>query len=456
MSAGEPTAAAYAVPRPDGKSWLDRTLSLFTEVRAGEGATAVLMLINIFLLLICYSVIKTVREPLILLGGGAEVRSYTAAGQALVLMGFVPLYSWFASRVDRVRLLVGVTLFFIVCIELFALAVSARVPYVGVAFFIWVGIFNISLVAQFWSFANDIYSKDAGDRLFPIILIGMTAGAPLGSYISGHLFGLGFTPPLILQISAVLLFASLLLYLLVNARETRRVATPEAALAAGGGFGLVFRSPYLRLIALLIVLLNVVNTTGEYLIARLLTAHANELALVNPAFNKQAYIGAFTGDYQFWVNVIAVLLQAFVTSRLIRKAGLRGALLALPLIALGGYTVIAAGVSFSVVRWLKTAENATDYSVMNTARQLLWLPTAREEKYKAKQAIDTFFVRGGDLLSAVVVYVGTTIIGMGVGGFAFSNVMLTLVWLAIALMIVKQHRALASIPGRSQETGVAR
>ena len=87
----------------DASRWLDRALSLFTDVRAGEGATAVLMLVNIFLLLICYSVIKTVREPLILLGGGAEVRSYAAAGQALLLMGFVPLYSWFASRVDRIE-----------------------------------------------------------------------------------------------------------------------------------------------------------------------------------------------------------------------------------------------------------------------------------------------------------------------------------------------------------------
>ena len=85
------------------KSGLDRALSLFADVRAGEGLTAVLMLVNIFLLLICYSVIKTVREPLILLGGGAEVRSYAAAGQALLLMGFVPLYSWFASRVNRTQ-----------------------------------------------------------------------------------------------------------------------------------------------------------------------------------------------------------------------------------------------------------------------------------------------------------------------------------------------------------------
>ena len=231
------------------KSPLDRALSLFTDVRAGEGTTAVLMLINIFVLLICYSVIKTVREPLILLGGGAEVRSYAAAGQALLLMGFVPLYSWFASRVDRARLLVGVTLFFIVCIELFASALAARVPYVGVAFFIWVGIFNMSLVAQFWSFASDIYSKEAGDRLFPIIVIGMTAGAPLGSLVAARLFRVGVHPQSILQISAMLLAASVLLYLWINRRDERRHQTPQPRMSSSGGFQLVLRNKYLRMIA---------------------------------------------------------------------------------------------------------------------------------------------------------------------------------------------------------------
>lgn len=441
-------ASAGAMPRPDEKTWLDRTLSLFTDVRAGEGATALLLLINVFLLLICYSVIKIVREPLILLGGGAEVRSYTAAGQAIVLMGFVPIYGWFASRVDRVKLLVGVTLFFVMNIELFALAVAAHVRYVGVAFFIWVGIFNISLVAQFWSYANDIYRKEAGDRLFPMIMLGMTAGPPLGALVAGRLFAVGVTPQVIMQISAALLLATLVLYLVINAGVTRRSAAPEAPLAPGGGFGLVFRSGYLRLIALLIVLLNVVNTTGEYLIARLSTGHAAARAAADPSFNPEAYLGAFTGSYQFWVNVTAFVLQAFVTSRLVKYKGLRGALLALPLIALGGYAIIAAGAGFALVRWVKTAENATDYSIMNTARQLLWLPTSREEKYKAKQAIDTFFMRGGDVLSAAVVYVGTAVLGIGVSGFATGNVVLTLAWIGVALMILRHHRALTQIPQR--------
>jgi AAA family ATP:ADP antiporter len=424
------------------KSWIDRALRPFGDVRAGEGITTLLMLVNIFLILVCYSVIKIVREPLILLGGGAEMRSYAAAGQALLLMGFVPFFSWFASRVDRLKLLVGVTLFFIVNIQLFALAVAANVPYVGILFFIWVGIFSISLIAQFWSFANDICTKEAGDRLFPIITIGMTAGAPLGSVVAGRLFGAGIEPQLILQISAALLFASLVLYLLVNRRETRRTAAPKPVLATGNGFQLVFSSRYLQLIAILIVLLNVVNTTGEYLIANLVSARADALAANNPGFDKGVFIGAYYGDYQFWVNVVALALQAFVASRLVKYQGVRGALLVLPFIALGGYAIIAAGVGFAVVRWVKTAENATDYSIMNTARQLLWLPTTREEKYKAKQAIDTFFMRGGDLLSAGFVFVGTSVVQLTVAGFATVNVLLTLVWLVIAFAILKQHRVL--------------
>src|SRR5258705_5383318 len=427
---------------------LARRLSLFTEVRSGEGATALLMLANIFLLLVCYAVIKPVREPLILLGGGAEVRSYAAAGQALLLMATVPLYSWFAARVDRAKLLVGVTLFFVVTIELFAAAVAAHVPYVGVAFFVWVGIFNVSLVAQFWSFANDIYSKDAGDRLFPVIMIGMTAGAPLGSLIAGRLFHSGVTPQVILHISTLLLAASVVIYLRINKRDDQRRGPPAPALSAAGGFRLVLSNRYLRLIAPLVVLLNVVNSTGEYPVARLLTLHVKELALASPAFDKQAYIGAFSGDYQFWVNVAALLIQALVTSRLVKYPGLPGRLLVLPLIALGGYAIVAAGVGFSVVRWIKTAENATDYSVMNTARQLLWLPTTREEKYKAKQAIDTFFVRGGDVLSAGVVALGAGMLHLTVQQFAMVNVALTIGWIAIAIALGQPRRIVARQPWR--------
>jgi AAA family ATP:ADP antiporter len=424
------------------KSWLDRALSIVSDVRPGEGVTTALMLINIFLLLVCYSVIKTVREPLILIGGGgATWRAYSSAGMALLLMVFIPFYSWFASRVDRVKLLVGVTVFFLINIELFALAVAAQTPYIGVAFFIWVGIFNNSTVALFWSYANDIYSKEAGDRLFPVITIGMTAGAPLGSLIAARLFGGGVQPQLILQVSAVLLACTLVFYLLVNARATHGAQAATAALPRGGGFGLVLRSEYLRLVALLIVLLNIVNTTGEFLRANLLQGEAAARKAADPAFDATAYVGAFTGTTQFWQNVLALLLQMFLASRLIKHQGLRGVLLFLPLVALGGYTLAAVGVGLMMINTIKSVENATDYSIMNTARQLLWLPTSREEKYKAKQAIDTFFVRGGDVLSAVLVYIGTQA-ALGIRGYAITNVILTLAWIAVAFLIIRQYRTL--------------
>ena len=112
---------------PRKPSALDRILGLFSEVRPGESATALLLLTNIFLILVCYYVIKTIREPLILVEGGAVAKSYSAAGQALILMFFIPLYGWFASKVDRIKLIVGVTVFFILSIELFSLAVRLTI-----------------------------------------------------------------------------------------------------------------------------------------------------------------------------------------------------------------------------------------------------------------------------------------------------------------------------------------
>jgi len=96
------------------------------------------------------------------------------------------------------------------------------------------------------------------------------------------------------------------------------------------------------------------------------------------------------------------------------------------------------------VRWAKTAENATDYSVMNTARQLLWLPTSREEKYKAKQAIDSFFVRLGDLTAAFVVFAGTSWLALEARGFAIVNAVFVLAWLGLAFVLVRENRRLSA------------
>jgi AAA family ATP:ADP antiporter len=146
------------------------------------------------------------------------------------------------------------------------------------------------------------------------------------------------------------------------------------------------------------------------------------------------------------------VIQAFLVSRIVKYLGIAGVILALPVVALGAYSIIALGASFAVVRWAKTAENATDYSVMNTGKQMLWLSTSREAKYKAKQAVDTFFVRIGDLLSAGLVFVGTTWLALDVSGFALTNVVLTVAWLGVAFLLLQEHR---QVVAQAQKTEAA-
>jgi AAA family ATP:ADP antiporter len=432
-----PSPSAAARPR-----LLDRLLTPFTDVEAGEAGTALLMFVSLFLLLLGYYVLKTVREPLIL-ASGAKVKSYASAGQALTLMAFVPLYGWFSSKVGRARLILVFILFFVVNIEMFSLAGRAGVPYVGIVYYIWVGIFSLTTIAQFWSFANDIYRREAGERLFAFIFLGGSLGALVGARVAERLFESGVNPYDMMHLTTALLLVHLALYRVVDRRESQRpsqaavAATPLSA--AKGGFRLVFQSPYLRLLAALIVLLNVVNSTGEYVLGASVVNAAKAAVAADPSLSRDAFIGAFYGRFNFYFNALGVFLQAFVVSRIVKYLGMAGVILALPFVALGGYGLIAAGAGLSLIRWTKIAENATDYSVMNTARQLVWLPTGRDEKYKAKQAVDTFFVRAGDVLQAVIVFAGTAWLGLGVRGFAVGNVILVSVWLVVAFLLLRQY-----------------
>lgn len=421
-------------------SAIDRLLRVFGDVRAGEGRDVVFMFLNVFLLLLAYYVLKTVREPLILTGG-AQLKTYAAAAQAAVLLFYVPAYGWLVNRLPRQRLIVVVVLFFFAWLQLFFLAGQAGLPYVGFAFYVWVGIFSLTLIAQFWSMANDIYTKPEGDRLFPLIAIGSTAGAPLGAALAERLFANGVSPWTMMQLAGGILLVHLGLYFAVRKRGRRPAPSASAvALSSANGFALVLRSPYLRLIALLLVLLNIVNTSGEYILSSLVTDRAAALAGTTPGFDRDAFIGAYFGNYFFWTNVASVILQAFVVSRVVKYLGMAGVLFALPLTALGGYGFASVSAVLMVVRVMKTLENSTDYSLMNTAKQMLWLPTSREQKFKAKQAIDTFFVRAGDMLAAAVVFAGTSFVTLSPSGFARINLVVVVVSLGVTWALLREYR----------------
>ncbi len=424
---------------PTVSSLLDRGLRLFGDVRPGEGLNCFLMFSNIFLLLVAYYVLKTIREPLVLMTGGAELKTYAAAVQAALLLVYVPAYGWLAARLPPRRLVIVVLIFFLGCIQLFFLGGLANVPYVGPAFYVWVGIFSLTCIAQFWSFANDTYDKSEGDRLFPLIAIGATAGAPLGAALAGWLFASRMSVWMMMQVASALLGAHLLLYATVRRRRTHRAQEPAVS-SGHNGFALVLRSPYLRLVALLLVLLNVVNTTGEYILASLVTQQAGQMTTLVTDAQRGAFIGQFYANYFLWVNIASVAIQALLVSRVVKLTGLAGALLALPVVALGAYGVAAVGASLALVRWVKTAENSADYSFMNTAKQLLWLPTTREQKYKGKQAIDTFFVRFGDMVAAAVVFAGTQILTLSTTSFAVGNLIGLAAALLVAMLVLRENR----------------
>jgi ATP:ADP antiporter, AAA family len=212
----------------------------------------------------------------------------------------------------------------------------------------------------------------------------------------------------------------------------------EVPLASTGALELLRRDRYLLLIALLVLLLNIVNNSGEFLLGKLVTAEAVRVAGSDIQLQEKM-IGVFYGHYEVWYNSVALGLQMFAVSRIFRYAGVRGALFILPGLAMASYSFLLWLPILPVMRWLKILENGADYSVQNTTMQALFLSTSREAKYKAKAAIDTFFKRAGDVLEAGVVKVGSAL-ALGISGFAAINLVLTVVWLAVAFGIARAHR----------------
>ena len=158
----------------------------------------------------------------------------------------------------------------------------------------------------------------------------------------------------------------------------------------------------------------------------------------------EQFIGSFYARFVLVVSIATLLIQAFAVSRIIKYFGVKGAILFLPIIALGAYTVLAFIPILGVVRWAKTAEDSTDYSLNNTVRNVLFLPTTREEKYKGKQVTDSFSQRAGDLLSSATVFVVTGLLALKGPEIVYLNILLVAIWLVIAVKLGRQYGRLAA------------
>src|SRR5215471_12538673 len=276
-------------PSPGKRNPVERLLGIFTQVEPGEGYTVLLLTLNVFVLMTAYSAIKPVREGLILsLRSGAEYKAYMGAAIAVALLFAVPVYARVADRMPRNRLVAGVTLFFASNLVLFRLA--SAIPSVraelGLWFFLWLGIFNMMVIAQFWGFANDLYREEQGKRLFPLIGVGQTVGAAVGAGIALVLLAWVGVYQMLL-VSAALLVVSAFLTQLAHTRELHRRSYPPAGPATAqrvaddgsgprsGAFEMVLKNGYLRGIAIFSVVFTVVNSNGEYMLGRLVSDAAS-------------------------------------------------------------------------------------------------------------------------------------------------------------------------------------
>jgi AAA family ATP:ADP antiporter len=444
---------------PSRRGVLERALSIATEVRPGEAATAVLLAINVFVLLSAYYTIRPLRSALLLpvqipLPGGSvmtgpEIQSYTGAILAALFLVIVPLYSALASKVDRMRLINSVTMFFVVTLIGFYFFARLEVAptLVAVAFFLWMGVFNLMIIAQFWSFANDLYTPEQGKRLFAIVGFGGSVGAIGGALIATNFITrLGLLPMMLLASGELLV--ALGLTNLIHRREQRRPKavvdkTDEKPLAGSDGFKLVLSNRYLLLIGLLTLAVQLVNTNGNYILNETLTRTAREVIGGGGTGQTEGqFIGSFMAGLDFWQNVLSMLIQFFLVSRIFKYLGIGGALFVMPVLSFISYGVFAFAPVLAFIRLTKIAENATDYSLQNTVRRALFLPTSREAKYKALQAVETFFWRAGDMLSGILTFVLIQWLALSVRSFALVNIAIVIVWLALAAALARENRRL--------------
>jgi len=436
-------------------------LLLGVELRPGEGRSIVAMFASLFLILFTAYLLKPAREMLILTEGTAEIRSYAVALQALLLLFFIPLYGKFSRRYSSYRFMRIVTLICVLTLLAFAglggvLGVSVSVPY-----FVWLGAYSVMIIAQFWAFASELYNREAGERLFVIVALGASLGAWVGSAVSRELVNYMDAYGLMVCGAGTLLLASLpsrfaTLSVPPSSRGQHAVQAVQTS-SVFAGFQLVMGKYYLLLLAIFVIVLNLVNTTGEFLLASMLeVTYAEGIASGDIDVGKGTYIGRFYSTFYFFVNLSGVLIQYFLVSRLIRVGGFSVALLATPVIVFLGYSSLALLPVIAWFRYFKVLDNSLDYSLQNTVRQMLYLPLSRQEKYEARAVIDPFGQRLGDLLQAGLIFVGLNVLGMQSMDYLPVVAVLAAVNVVVVVGILAQRRKLlAQQAGPAPDSGGA-
>ncbi|NWF37994.1 hypothetical protein F3F96_02420 [Mariprofundus sp. NF] len=402
---------------------------VWEDFRSPEGIATMRFAIRLFLILLAYYLMKPVREELILDGGSAVIRSYALAAQAAILLIMVPIYGHIIKHLHGDKLFHIVTIFLAANIGLFYLLGSSGMD-IGVPFFIWLGIFSVVQISQFWTMVSDYHCVEKGKRLTSYIAIGGSLGAMIGSMVAKTLYVELGAYGLMLMAIAMLVVAVIIPGANVEMRKDEDDKVDDESLKhLLGGLKRVLDVPYLRWIAASVVLLNLINSTGEFVLADFVTAEKS---------GKE--IGEFYSTFYLYVNIATLVLQAFVVRPLYQAIGVGGALISLAVINLSMYISVLA---FPVLAWfaiVKMADNSIDYSVANTTKQILFLPLDRFTRYEGMLAVNTFFTRFGDLIQGGLIFLVISFLALPTMVLVGVNIALCLLWLFVTYNVSKRFK----------------
>jgi AAA family ATP:ADP antiporter len=321
--------------------------------------------------------------------------------------------------------------------------------WVARAFFIWTSVFNLFIVSVFWSFMADIFNTDQARRLFGAIAAGGTAGALAGPALTAVLV-LPWGPTNLLLLSAAFLgWAVLCIHRLVSWRMSAETRAEKAGFAAsapagarsdkalGGsvlaGIRLIGRSPYLIGICMLMLLFTTLATFLYF----------QQAQIVRDSFDDPSKRTALFAAMDFSVNALTLFIQVFWTGRIVEKIGLDWTLALIPLLLAAGFLALWVAPGLAVIAVVQVARRAGDYAIMRPGREMLYVVLTREEKYKAKNFIDTVVYRAGDAVSAWV-YAGLIGIGLSAAGICLLAVPLTVAWAWICYRLGRRQEEMAA------------
>ncbi len=424
-----------------------QTLFLGVDTKPEERKGIIGMFFSLFLILMTTYFLKPAREMLILTEGTAEIRSYAVGMQAVLLILLLPVYGNFSRKYSCNSFMRSIVILFSLILICFYIAASVGF-HISVVFFIWLGVYSVLVIAQFWAFATDLLTREAGERLFVIIAFGGSIGAWVGSSISRVLVNYLSAHELILLSSATLALSMLPALYAVKTLPPECLlqdctAVHETKTSFFACFQIVLTRRILLTIALFVIMFNLINSIGEYLLSSTLVREF-EAGVMDGTITiaKGVYVGKFYSDFFVIVNLAGAVIQFFLVSRLIRHAGFGLAFAFTPIIVLLGYGSLIFIPALALLRIVKISENSLDYSLLNTTRQMLYLPMNRQEKYEARATIESFGQRVGDFLQAGVIFIGINVFHFVYKEFISVVLILSVCNALLAYVILRKRRSL--------------